>query len=307
MMMRYWRHYPRFLQSVLLLLLIFTLGSFSLVVANFVAMKVFGLKTIVLTGLSLQSPPALIHAAKLMQAINSLFTFLVSSLLFAYLTHPQPLRYLGLRKIRYPGHFLIAGLLIMAFIPVVLQLGAWMQELPLGKDALLNRLQREGMIHAMTQMSTPAALLVNLLLFALLPAAGEELLFRGIVLRFSYHNSRNIHFAVLMSGALFSLIHADVYNFVPIFLAGVLLGYIYYFSGSIWLSIWAHFLHNGLQMILLYAGQQAAAGKQLPEETFPLPLFFAGLLLSVLLFWYLRKKATPLPAGWSNDFEDITT
>jgi uncharacterized protein len=305
--MRYWRHYPRFLQSVLLLLMIFTLGSFSVVVAEFFAVKLYGYHTAQLAGINAQSPQRLIDAAKLVQGISSAFTFLLSALLFAYLSHPRAGQYLGLRKVRYPAHFLIVTVLMIAFIPLVTQIGSWMQALPLGKEAMANRKMHEDLTSALMQMNTAAGLLTNLLLFALLPAVGEELLFRGVVLRFSFNNSHNIHFAILISGALFALVHADVYNFLPIFLSGLLLGYIYYLSGSIWLSIFAHFLNNGLQVTALYLGNIG----QLPEQTasmesYPIPVLLIALAAGIAAFYWLRRKATPLPAGWSNDFEELS-
>ena len=107
--MRYWRHYPKFLQTILLMLLIFTLASFSFVIANFGINKIYGVTMEAIGGVGPNSSSRLIAATQFLQGITSLFTFLLSALLFAYLCHPKPTEYLGLQKVR-DARFLIWGL-----------------------------------------------------------------------------------------------------------------------------------------------------------------------------------------------------
>lgn len=283
--------------------MIFTLGSFSLVVANFCSVRIFGVSAIQASAVTSSSPKHIIQATQLIQAISSLLMFLGSAILYAYLSHPEPFRYLGLRKITNKIQLLIIPALMIAVIPLLTQLGSWMEALPLGKEALANKKLHADTMEALMQMDHPGALLVNICLFALLPALGEELLFRGVILRLTFNSTRNIHFAIFISAAIFSMAHADVYNFLPIMLAGVLLGYIYYLTGSIWLSILAHFLNNGLQIAALYLSQhQAVAAEAGKLEQYPWYIIAGSVLLSVAVLFWLHRKATPLPEGWSNDF-----
>lgn len=299
--MRYWRHYPRFLQLLLLLLMVFTLVSFSGAVAEFLSVKLFGYNIAQLRGLDKNSPEGMIRATKMVQAIGNMLFFLCSALLFAYLTHPRPLGYLGFRNVQQKIHFLIVPLLMVSSSLVLLQLGDWSEYLPFSKAARTAHLEGIEKTKLLLRMDSPGDLLVNLLIMALIPAVGEELMFRGIIMRFAYNSSRNMIVAITISSVIFGLAHSDTYTLIPIILAGMLLGYIYYITGSIWFSIIAHLLHNGLQIIGLYFLKE----DKIPDNaSMPIAVFFLALIFAAACFLWLRRKATPLPAGWSNDFED---
>src|ERR1700760_3824655 len=96
--MKYFRSYPWMLQLFLLLMLVVTMMSGS----AFICMKLLPVFTpYVFTQLMTvneHSPASLIQAAIVVQGVMSLFIFLVPSFLYAYLSHPRPAEYLGLRK-----------------------------------------------------------------------------------------------------------------------------------------------------------------------------------------------------------------
>lgn len=300
--MRYWRHYPKFLQTILLMLMIYTLTSFSYVLANFGVNKIYGESMDKLSSLATLN---LIHAAQFVQGLTSLFTFMLSALLFAYLTHPSPAEYLGLRKFRNINFVFLVIPLMIAAVFVFAQIGDWMQHIDFGKGAKASFEEQQRMMKTMMQGNSRADLILYLLLFALLPALGEELLFRGVVMKFAYNNGQNIHFAILFSAAIFGLAHGSVYNFLPIMLAGVLLGYLYYLSGSIWTSIIAHFLNNAIGVYLLFLGNKGILSKELSEAT-SIPWYWILLasVLIVFILFLLRKIASPLPIDWNDDFKE---
>jgi membrane protease YdiL (CAAX protease family) len=305
LLMRYWRHYPRFLQTILLLLMVCTLVSFSYAISGILIAKLYGVTITPATVIDVNSPDKLIHALRLVQVMGSLFTYLGAALLFAYLTHPKPYAYLGFHRVRDSRQLLIVSVLMIACIPVLLQIGAWMHLIPMGAEAAAAQARSAAMEAALMKGTSAQDLLFQLLAMALLPALGEEMLFRGIFMRFSYGINRNIHFAVLFSAALFAMIHMKIYSFPSLMLAGVLLGYIYYYTGSLWLSILAHFLNNGVQITIAFLAKRG----DLPAswstmESFPLLVIAACVALVVAAFWWLRKKATPLPPDWNNDFAD---
>lgn len=302
-LMRYWRHYPRFLQVILLMLMIFTFASFATVIVYATLMPLFGVRMDQLTSLGLNSPKPIIHAAQYLQGLVSLFTYGLSALAFAYLTHPAPSGYLGLRK---PGRSIqlpLALICFLFFIPLVNQLGTWIQQIDLGAGARANLEQNEQLTHALLQGTTPSDLTIHLLLVALLPAVVEELLFRGIVMRFSYSNTRSVPMAILFSAAIFALAHRSVYNFVPIMLMGVLLGYLYYATGSLLPSMLAHFLNNALGVLGVYASNTKMLDSKITStEDFPWYVLAIALVLFLAGISLFRKVATPLPADWSDDF-----
>ena len=110
------------------------------------------------------------------------------------------------------------------------------------------------------KMPTLSAFLFNLLMIALLPAIGEELLFRGRLQRLLKEWLKNIHVAIFISAFLFSALHMQFYGFLPRMFLGVLFGYLFYWSGSLWVPVCAHFINNGAAVIVAYLGQRGILG-----------------------------------------------
>lgn len=78
---------------------------------------------------------------------------------------------------------------------------------------------------------------------AVIAPLGEELLFRG-VLQSVLTAKWGVYAGVIGSALLFSLIHADLVLFIPIFLMGVLFSVLYRITGSLWAPIWLHAVNN---------------------------------------------------------------
>jgi uncharacterized membrane protein YkgB len=104
---------------------------------------------------------------------------------------------------------------------------------------------------------------------------------------------------------IFAIVHYNPYGGIAIFVAAVLLGYVYYLTGSLWMSIWAHLLNNGLQIIVYYIASGNPSVKAFVEsDHLPAYVPFIGALVfgaSIFLLW---KNRTPLPDNWSDDFSE---
>jgi len=85
--------------------------------------------------------------------------------------------------------------------------------------------------------------LLPLLTTAVIAPVGEELLFRG-ALQSTLTARFGAKIGVFLSAFLFSFIHADPVLFLPIFLIGLLFGWIYRITGTLWAPIWLHVLNN---------------------------------------------------------------
>ncbi len=105
-------------------------------------------------------------------------------------------------------------------------------------------------------INSPFQFVYAMIMIAVLPALGEELLFRGILQRIFSEWSGGKHTGVWATAILFSAMHMQFYGFVPRMLLGVMLGYLYLWSGSLWLPILAHFINNGAAVIATYLYKQ---------------------------------------------------
>ncbi|MCZ2140427.1 MAG: CPBP family intramembrane metalloprotease, partial [Bacteroidia bacterium] len=55
-----------------------------------------------------------------------------------------------------------------------------------------------------------------------------------------------------ITALVFSAIHGQFYGFIPRLILGAVLGYVYVFSGSIWIPIIMHFVNNGFAVVCSY-------------------------------------------------------
>ncbi|TGE33473.1 type II CAAX endopeptidase family protein [Desulfosporosinus sp. Sb-LF] len=79
----------------------------------------------------------------------------------------------------------------------------------------------------------------------------EEMLFRGLIyppLRQAFGRGRGM----LLTGVFFATLHFDIVRFLPLFIGGVILSWLYERSSTIWPAIIAHGTWNGLMAIALW-------------------------------------------------------
>jgi membrane protease YdiL (CAAX protease family) len=140
-------------------------------------------------------------------------------------------------------------------------------------------------------------LVFNLFLIGILPAIAEEFLFRGVLQRLLHDRIRNVHIAIWLSAAIFSLVHFQFLGFVPRMLLGGILGYTFYASGSIWVPVVAHAFNNAAQVIMAYLFQRGIIDYNIENnEHTPLYLGLLSLLscvgIIVLMLRYRRLHST---------------
>lgn len=231
-------------------------------------------------------------------ALFQLFTFLLPALIYAYLADPQPVKYLGGtapgKKIQPFWVVILAVGLIFFLSP----LGTWLKEIDLGSTSRALDEQREKFIMSYLSSGNAWTILRSILLIAVVPAFCEEIFFRGVLMKFAHTLFKKWWLSIIISSLLFAAFHTSISEFVPIFLAGIILGSVYYLTSSIWMSILLHLLFNGLQVVLgMYADPEME--KSLGQQGTLLIVFgIAALIVAVCLFM-LNKARTPLPATWS--------
>ena len=130
----------------------------------------------------------------------------------------------------------------------------------------------------LTDFDGPAALLVGLLVMALLPAIGEELLFRGLIQNGLQRLLGSPGAAIWATAAVFSAIHMQFVGFLPRLLLGAVFGYFYARSRNLLVPVTAHFFNNALTLGLLYARRHR--GAEQAEDAGPLA---AGLAAAATL------------------------
>ncbi len=133
----------------------------------------------------------------------------------------------------------------------------------------------EKLTLAFLKMDSPLDLMLNILIVALLPAIGEELLFRGCLQQLLIEWTKKPHLAIFIAAALFSAIHFQFLGFIPRMLIGAFLGYLFYWSGNLWYAIIGHFVNNALQVVGYYFTQGTNSNADLKAiDSLPLRAFY---------------------------------
>jgi uncharacterized protein len=137
---------------------------------------------------------------------------------------------------------------------------------------------------------TFGAMMVNLLTFGLATAVAEELIFRGVFQKIFYNLFRSGHIAIWVTAVLFSAIHLQFFGFIPRFILGLVFGYLFFWSGNLWLPVIAHFVNNSVPVILVYV--QGLEKLNTPSDV---PLWHQAIVLplpiaiGLMILFYFRK------------------
>jgi len=89
----------------------------------------------------------------------------------------------------------------------------------------------------------------SFLLAAIFAPIFEEWLCRGMILR-GLLSKMKPGWAIVISALFFALIHMNPWQALNAFIIGVVMGYVYYKSGSLLLTMLIHFVNNGTAVVL---------------------------------------------------------
>jgi membrane protease YdiL (CAAX protease family) len=148
----------------------------------------------------------------------------------------------------------------------------------------------------MTSFGSVSDLFIGLLVIALLPAIGEELVFRGLIQNELIRGTRNIHSSIWVAAIIFSAIHIQFYGFIPRMLLGALFGYLYYWSGNLLIPMFAHFFNNAFGVTMMYLYRQKITELNVEDNTAaPAYLVLLNIALTVGLLYYIWKHYRDAP------------
>lgn len=193
------------------------------------------------------------------QLWGSLGGFFAPALLFSYCHDKKWFSYNSGNQMA-PSHlFGIVAVLSIVIIPIVSLLGYWngLMEFPeslAGIEKWMKDMEEANGAIIEQLMDDPriSIFLANLFVMALVPALGEEFIFRGTLQPICNKIFRNEHVAIWVTAFIFSAIHLQFYGFIPRLLLGAYLGYLFYWSRSIWVPVCAHLLHNGITTAIVF-------------------------------------------------------
>ncbi len=203
-----------------------------------------------------------ILSKKWLQLLSALGTFVCAPCLASILIFPNWKEALSLHttKIIFFGLALISIVSSMPFINYITQINAQMH-LPDCLKSIEDMMrmmedQNGELTKEFLAVDSFGGFLLNIIVLALIPAVGEELLFRGFLQKCIEKISGNIHIGIWVAAILFSAIHCQFYGFFPRMIMGALFGYFLYWSDSIFVPMACHFFNNSIIVVCYYFMQE---------------------------------------------------
>lgn len=233
-----------------------------------------------------------------MQFFSAIGAFLLPALLFAYCRNKKAFSWNAAnRPVRCSMAMLYVILLAASLIPVTGLVVYLCQQIHFPESwasinewiARMNE-ANESVMEVLMAESGFLGLSMNIFVCAVLPAVCEEFFFRGTLQQLFRCWFGNHHSAIWITAFIFSLIHFEFTGFFARLLLGAYLGYLFVWSGSLWLPIVAHFLHNAIsicaQYVAMASGQSISAE---PSLAMLIPSALLGIVCIVVMLPMLRR------------------
>ena len=243
------------------------------------------------------SNPALLTFTRGMLVIQFIGLFIIPVFLFARLSDSKPAEWLGLRAAK-PMYFILGIIVLIVALPFVDWSGTINNQLipettSIGKWMKASEEAAAKQIEFLLKRHTIQDLLFNLLFVAVFAGVGEELFFRGVLQRLFIKIFKNAWAGILVTAFVFSAFHFQFYGFIPRFILGMLLGLIYWYSGSLWPAIIAHFSYDAFAVIMIYfnpaLAEKDSVSISLGNQSV-LAALSAALVIAIIVA--MKKKST---------------
>lgn len=263
-------------------------------------------------------------ALRWMQLITTLFLFFLPPVFYALICHKKPFLHLGFQRSFNWLSGAVVILIMLAALPMVSGLQDLTEMLPWSKATLLKFKAAEDaynrQVMVIARMNDFGDYLISVVMIAFLPAMFEEMLFRGAVQNLLSRWFKMPILGVVITAIIFSAIHGSYLGFLSRFALGFVLGWMFYRTGNIWLSVLGHFFNNGFAITMLYItskpGEKMDPSKM--EDNFPLWIGLVSIAAVYGLFMLFEKVSNneiyhpgeelPMPdvAYSNNPFENDT-
>lgn len=195
----------------------------------------------------------------------------------------------------------IALLIYFVGMPALNQIVYWNQEMKLPEFLAsfeewsrnmekLAEEQTKGLLN--TTALFPTAM--NILVIGVLTGIGEEFFFRGALQRGLAWCGINSHTSIWTAAVIFSAVHFQFYGFVPRVLLGAFFGYMYWWSGSIWVNAFTHALNNSLVIISTWCINKGLLSEEfdmlgVADEGFPTAATISGVAVATIIILFNKR------------------
>ena len=239
-----------------------------------------------------------LNMLRITQIGSQILLFVLPPLMYACLVKEKPIQYLGFKNVKICW-FLLGVAMMYTILPLNSIFAEWNAGLKLPEsmktlEEMMKSLQDEAteITEKMLNVNNIGGLIVNMIMIAGLAALGEELFFRSVIQTSLIRICKNAHIGIFITSVIFSFIHFEFYGFIPRLVLGLILGYMFYFSGSIWVPMLMHFVNNGTVVVLYFLNNKGIINIDVEKfgET-NTPILIASVAITIALFYFSIKKS----------------
>ena len=245
------------------------------------------------------SDPNTIAGLKFFQLLSGVGLFLVPPIAYSFIISKYPLKQLELKQFSTPINYGLLFLLMVVVSPFMSWLIEWNANMVLPdflKAIELWMKESEATAAELTKAFLTfdglGSLFYVLLIVAIVPAIGEELLFRGVLQKIVIQWTKNVHWGIWITAILFSALHMQFYGFLPRMLLGVIFGYLLVWSKSLWLPILGHFINNGSVVILSYFYPEMMKDTEVAvfsDDEYKVVYYLLSGIISGAIFYMIKR------------------
>lgn len=251
-----------------------------------------------------------VNFLKYMQVLQSVGLFVVPPFILGFLYHGNVKEYLLIDRSTKIRSFILAVFCLLAIVPVINFLGDINSKMsfPASLSGLENWMRSmednaKVLIDKFMAVEGVGGLLFNVLMIAVLPAIGEEFMFRGVVQRIFTNWTKNYHWGIWITAFLFSAMHMQFYGFLPRMFLGAMFGYLLVWTGTMWVPVLAHFFNNLVGVLGYFLIGKGTISKDIEQfGTNPGDIFVVVISIVVVgwllyLIYKYEQMKTKMPAN----------
>jgi membrane protease YdiL (CAAX protease family) len=291
-----------FLQLILILSLCLISVTLFSVLGGLIAFFSYGIESFNINDLG---NPNTIKRLKVIQLFTAGGLFIAAPIAYAFVSSGNISKRLSLKNSSKPINYLLVLIMMIIsapFVSWVIEMNAniILPEFMSGLEQWFRIKQDEAFAtqKAFLTFDGVGGLIYVVIIFVIIPALGEELLFRGVLQKIFINWTKNPHVGIWIAAFFFGLLHMQFYSFIPIMLLGAMFGYIFYWSNSLWLPIMGHFINNGSVVIASYFYPDSMKNDDISifgDSQSSAVFYVASFIISVAIFyliWKVNQKET---------------
>jgi membrane protease YdiL (CAAX protease family) len=235
-----------------------------------------------------------------MQGLSAIAMFVFTSMAYWFWIEKKKWSDFSSRAIPVIAVFLSVFMIQLTSIPLTSYIGSINENIKMpdslsGLETMFKAMEKSAaeLTEFIAKSDSTIELLMSILVIGVIAGVGEELVFRGIIQRKLIRGLNNHHLAIWISAIVFSAIHFQFYGFLPRVVLGALFGYLYVWTGNIWIPIAAHTFNNTVAVVIYHLIHKGKISPDLEKmDTIPFAwVAFSSVVCLVLMFTFYNQQS----------------